>query len=430
MLLTKVNSNMEYSISSSLTKVSKIRFLAVLTLFSFFYGSILFGTENHIEQLHNNTIQTIVTHKVGNQFLGSISHENLSNYASKTSFIHLFPNSARSQLAILNQVTTLQIIQSFWFKIFLLLFFVAILFVLFKVFTSVVKRRNQLLEEQIESRTRELMKMNENLLDEIKMRKEAENRLIGQTEELKEINLSKDKFFSIISHDLKSPFQGLLGFTEMLKEDYDNMDNDQRKNIINEIRSSSVHIYNLLLNVLEWSRLQTQRVDFNPERINLRNKIDEIKNLLFMNAINKEIIIHNEVNSDCYVFADENMLRSILHNLLSNAIKFTRQGGYVKFRASLAGNFYVVNVIDSGIGISQEDIGKIFSIGIQYSTKGTSNEQGTGLGLTLCKEMIEKHGGSIWVESTLGVGSSFRFTLPKFRPQSNESSHPLDLFTN
>jgi signal transduction histidine kinase len=419
---------MAYSISCSLTKVSKIRILIVLFLFSHLYGSALFGMGNNFKQLSNNTLLTTATHIIGNLSGGYISYENRSNYTNKISSILLPPNSVHSKLAIVNQVTTLQIIQSFWFKIFLVLFILAILFILFKVYTSVIKRRNQLLEEQIEIRTRELMKMNENLLDEIKMRKEAEIRLIGQTEELIEINLSKDKFFSIISHDLKSPFQGLLGFTEMLNEDYDSMDNEQRKNIIKEIRSSSTHIYNLLINVLEWSRLQTKRVDFNPEKINLRNKIDEIKNLLFMNAINKEIIIHNEVNSDCFVFADENMLRSILHNLLSNALKFTRQGGYVKFRASLAGNFYVVNVIDNGIGISQDDIGKIFSIGIQYSTKGTSNEVGTGLGLTLCKEMIEKHGGSIWVESNLGVGSSFRFTLPRFRPQSYESSRPLDLF--
>lgn len=425
---TKSNSIMGYSFPSLFYKAFKIRIWIVLIVFSQQFGSPLFGIHTKPLQLQTKNIRIAEIKRLGNLQGVTFWFSEQSEFISKNTYASNYPQFYSSRNLVIGQVTTLQIIDSIWFKIFIILFFISIVFVGFKVYTSVIKRRNQLLEEQIEGRTRELVRMNENLLDEIKMRKEAEIRLIDQAEELKEINLSKDKFFSIISHDLKSPFQGLLGFTEMLNEDYDSMDNEQRKNIIKEIRASSVHIYNLLINVLEWSRLQTRRVDFNPEKVSLRNKIDEIKNLLIMNAINKEITIHNEVNQECFVFADENMLRSVLHNLLSNAIKFTRQGGYVKFRASLAGNFYVVNVIDNGIGISQNDIGKIFSIGIQYSTKGTSNEQGTGLGLTLCKEMIEKHGGSIWVESTLGAGSSFRFTLPRFKPQSNESSHPLDLF--
>lgn len=409
-------------------KVFNIRIFIVLIVFTQQFGSPLFGIHNNPLQLQANRFRTAEIQRRGNLSGVSIPICDQSNFSGKNTSAYNFPQIYNSSGAVIGQVKSLQIIDSLWFKILIVLFFVAIMIVGFKIYTSVIKRRNQMLVEQIERRTIELVRLNENLLDEINMRREAEKRLIEQTEELKEINLSKDKFFSIISHDLKSPFQGLLGFTEMLNEDYDSMDNEQRKNIIKEIRQSSVHIYNLLINVLEWSRLQTRRVDFDPEKISLGNKIDEIKNLLFVNAINKEITIHNEVNPDCFVFADDNMLRSVLHNLLSNAIKFTRQGGYVKFRASLAGNFYVVNVIDNGIGISQDDIGKIFSIGIQYSTKGTSNEQGTGLGLTLCKEMIEKHGGSIWVESTLGAGSSFRFTLPRFKPQSHESSRPLDLF--
>lgn len=428
MYSTKFNSVMLYSFSMIFYKVFNIRIFIVLIVFTQQFGSPLFGIHNNPLQLQANRFRTAEIQRRGNLSGVSIPICDQSNFSGKNTSANNFPQIYNSSGAVIGQVKSLQIIDSLWFKILIVLFFVAIMIVGFKIYTSVIKRRNQMLVEQIERRTIELVRLNENLLDEINMRREAEKRLIEQTEELKEINLSKDKFFSIISHDLKSPFQGLLGFTEMLNEDYDSMDNEQRKNIIKEIRQSSVHIYNLLINVLEWSRLQTRRVDFDPEKISLGNKIDEIKNLLFVNAINKEITIHNEVNPDCFVFADDNMLRSVLHNLLSNAIKFTRQGGYVKFRASLAGNFYVVNVIDNGIGISQDDIGKIFSIGIQYSTKGTSNEQGTGLGLTLCKEMIEKHGGSIWVESTLGAGSSFRFTLPRFKPQSHESSRPLDLF--
>lgn len=341
-----------------------------------------------------------------------------------------FEKSRLTTLSFINQITTLQIFQSDYFLIFILLLLSTIMFVGIRVAIVNSNKKQEAREQEIALRNAELEKINANILEEIKMRKEAEYRLMEEIEKLKEINISKDKFFSIISHDLKSPFQGLLGFTELLNEEYDTLEDEYRKNLIKEIRVSSLHIYNLLVNVLEWSRLQTNRTDFNPEKVNLWLEIEEVRNLLMMNAVNKNISLHNEVSKDYYVLADDNMLRSILHNLLTNAIKFTEPGGYVKFRATLAGNFYVVSVIDNGIGIKQDDIGKIFSIGIQYSTTGTSNEKGTGLGLTLCKEMIEKHGGSIWVESKLGAGSSFRFTMPKYKSQTQEITVPLDLFTN
>lgn len=339
-------------------------------------------------------------------------------------------NSRPINIALVSPEASLQFFQSDYFTIFFIALVLVLLFVGVRIVMVSHSRKNSDIQKEIELKTLELERMSASLQDEIKMRKEAEERLMEEIEKLKETNFNKDKFFSIISHDLKSPFQGLLGFTELLAEEYDTLDEEYRKNLIKEIRSSSLHIYNLLLNVLEWSRLQTNRTEFNPEKVNLWLEIEEIKNLLMINASNKNITLHNEVSKDCYVLADDNMLRSIIHNLLSNAIKFTKPGGYVKFRASLAGNFYVISVIDNGIGIKPDDIGKIFSIGIQYSTVGTANEKGTGLGLTLCKEMIEKHGGSIWVESKVGAGSSFRFTLPKYRAQSKEEIIPLDLFNN
>lgn len=352
----------------------------------------------------------------------SLSAKSISQFSSdRSGFANIF---------IINQITTLQIFQSDYFLIFIVLLLSTIIFVGIRVVIVNSNKKHEARQQEIEFRNKELEKINANILEEIKMRKEAEYRLMEEIEKLKEVNISKDKFFSIISHDLKSPFQGLLGFTELLNEEYDTLDDDYKKNLIKEIRASSLHIYNLLVNVLEWSRLQTNRTDFNPEKVNLWLEIEEVRNLLMVNAVNKNVSLHNEVSKDYYVLADDNMLRSILHNLLTNAIKFTEPGGYVKFRATLAGNFYVVSVIDNGIGIKQDDIGKIFSIGIQYSTVGTSNEKGTGLGLTLCKEMIEKHGGSIWVESKLGAGSSFRFTMPKYKPQTQEITVPLDLFTN
>lgn len=366
----------------------------------------------------------------GNEHLNNKSHLDISNkiISNATQLTDKQVNTAG--FALVSEITTLQILQSDYFRFFILFLFTVVLIVGVRAWFLNNKRKSESLQKEIESRNRELEKINSSIMDEIKFRKEAEERLMEEIEKLKEINISKDRFFSIISHDLKSPFQGLLGFTELLSEEYDILDDDYRKNLIKEIRASSLHIYNLLLNVLEWSRLQTNRTDFNPEKINLWTEVEEVRHLMMMNANNKNITLHNEVSRECLVFADENMIRSVLHNLLSNAIKFTNSGGYVKFRASLAGNFYVVNVIDNGVGIDPNDIGKIFSIGIQYSTNGTSNEKGTGLGLTLCKEMIEKHGGSIWVESKLGAGSSFRFTLPKFKTKTQELPISLDLFPN
>ncbi len=362
--------------------------------------------------------------------LNNKSHLDFSNKITFTSTQQTDKQVHTAGLAVVYEITTLQILQSDFFRYFIIILFAGVLVIGVRSWFLINKRKSEALQKEIESRNRELEKINSSIMDEIKLRKEAEERLMEEIEKLKEINISKDRFFSIISHDLKSPFQGLLGFTELLSEEYDTLDDDYRKNLIKEIRASSLHIYNLLLNVLEWSRLQTNRSDFNPEKINLWAEVEEVRNLLMMNANNKNITLHNEINRDCLVFADENMIRSVLHNLLSNAIKFTNPGGYVKFRASLAGNFYVVNVIDNGVGIDQNDIGKIFAIGIQYSTNGTSNEKGTGLGLTLCKEMIEKHGGSIWVESKVGAGSSFRFTLPKFKTKTQELPISLDLFPN
>lgn len=339
-------------------------------------------------------------------------------------------NFGLADIKMLGQVYLSRVFQSDYFLLFALLLISLIIFVGIKLIIIDYNRRQEIKQKQIESRCLELEKINMNMMEEIKRRKEAEVLLMEDIERLKETNITKDKFFSIISHDLKSPFQGLLGFTQMLSEDFDSLDEANKKKLISEIRSSALHIYNLLLNVLEWARLQSNRAEFTPEKINLSLEVEEVIKLLSVNAISKNISLHNEINKECYLLADRHMLRSILHNLLSNAIKFTEQGGYVKFRASLAGNFYVISVIDNGVGIKPEDVGKIFSIGIQYTTAGTAKEKGTGLGLSLCREMIEKHGGSIWVESKVGVGSSFRFTLPKYKSRTQDSSIPIDLFTN
>jgi PAS domain S-box-containing protein len=242
---------------------------------------------------------------------------------------------------------------------------------------------------------------------DISVSKDAEKKL-------KELISSKDKFFSIIAHDLKSPFQGLLGFSDILSEDFDTLSNEEIKSFIGNIAQSARNLFNLLQNLLEWSRLQTDRIDYNPAQLDLYEEVSSVLELVSGNAVNKKIALINEVAKKTFVFADDNMLRSICQNLVSNAIKFTRPGGEIKITASEGkNNFIRIAVADNGVGIREGDLDKLFRIDVTHTTKGTANETGTGLGLIIIKEMVERHGGEIWVNSVYGQGSEFVFTLPK-----------------
>jgi len=299
-----------------------------------------------------------------------------------------------------------------WFKIFLIVVIVTTVFLAIKIRLKAAEKRSYELEEQVELRTEVLRILNANLMEEIKMRKEAEKQLIKNAEELKESNASKDKFFSIIAHDLKNPFQGIFGYSQVLSEDFHFLSEKEKKEIATNIYSSSKTLYDLLINLLEWSRLQVDKVEIKSEKISLYDRIEEINRLLLPNAERKKISIINQVERSLLLHADDYMLGSILQNLISNAIKFTHPEGHVRISSEIKHLFVVISIEDNGIGISQDDLDKIFNLGVRYTTQGTDKEIGTGLGLILCKEMIEKQGGNIWVESELGSGSTFKFTLP------------------
>jgi PAS domain S-box-containing protein len=233
------------------------------------------------------------------------------------------------------------------------------------------------------------------------------------TAELKELNQTKDKFFSIIAHDLKSPFQGLLGYSQILTTEYATLPEEEKLFFINGIGELSQSAFRLLENLLEWSRMQTGRISFNPEEINLKKELSATLSLLIQTARNKEIELEEMINSDISVYADKNMLSTIVRNLISNSIKFTNQGGKITIDSDLFDKMVQITVSDTGVGMKQEDIGKLFKLDKNFSTHGTNKEEGTGLGLLLCKEMVEKNGGKIWVESKVGVGSKFIFTIPQ-----------------
>lgn len=244
---------------------------------------------------------------------------------------------------------------------------------------------------------------------------EEQNRNIEKyAKELQELNASKDKFFSIVAHDLKGPFHGLLGFSNLLADEFESLNKDQVRRYVNNIRSATKNVYGLVENLLDWSRIQIGRYEFAPGKIELKKEAEEVKTLLANNAAVKNIVISNKVDEAVFVTADVKMIHSVFQNLLSNAIKFTKASGEITFTAKEAGNFTEITVADNGIGISPENIERIFKIDTQFTTNGTAGEKGTGLGLLLCKEMIEKNGGTIKVESEVDKGSKFIFTLPTF----------------
>lgn len=251
------------------------------------------------------------------------------------------------------------------------------------------------------------------VIHDITERKEMEERLKENEARLRELNATKDKFFSIISHDLKSPFNSILGLSDLLIEQIQEKNFDDIEEYAGIIRDSSQRAMDLLLNLLEWSRSQTGRMEFSPEYAKLSTLINEAIELLDDSAQQKSITIHRELPRKMIAFVDKAMISTILRNLISNAIKFTHPHGQIVISNELKNEELIVAVSDNGVGIKKERINKLFRIDENQSSLGTQNEKGTGLGLVLCKEFIEKHGGRIWVESELGKGSKFYFAIPK-----------------
>jgi PAS domain S-box-containing protein len=235
--------------------------------------------------------------------------------------------------------------------------------------------------------------------------KESENKL-------KDLIATKDKFFNIVAHDLKNPFTSLLGSSELL---YDNIDQMSRENICDLaliLNDSAKGGYAILQNLLDWSRSETGLLKFNPESLNLRIVVNESLENVQLQVANKGISAISELNEDFFIFTDKNMIDTVLRNLISNAVKYTYKKGTVVVRAKRNTKECIITVKDSGIGIEKEKVETLFRLENSLSLPGTEKEQGTGLGLKLCKEFTERMGGRIWVESKEGKGSEFNFTIP------------------
>lgn len=233
-----------------------------------------------------------------------------------------------------------------------------------------------------------------------------------QKRNLKELNATKDKFFSIIAHDLKSPLNQLLGLSEILQKEIKSDKQGEVVRYAHLINESAKSGRLLLENLLEWSRSQSGMLNYRPEELDLKKITEEVRQLNEHNANQNKVELKSKVKEGTVAFADKNMIMTILRNLISNGIKFTKRGGKIILSAKKSNGIVTYSVIDNGIGIKTEDLKKLFRIDINPNSIGTSQEKGTGLGLILCKEFVEKNGGRIWVESKLGEGSTFKFTIP------------------
>lgn len=237
-------------------------------------------------------------------------------------------------------------------------------------------------------------------------------RLADSEEQLRQANATKDKFFSIIAHDLKSPIHSFTNLTEVIIKEFDKLEKEETLELLQAIFNSAKHLTSLLENLLQWSRTQSNRITLQPENIHIDQLIEHNLSLLNQNAANKKISLEHQKAGNQIAYADENMIYTVLRNIISNAIKFTHPGGKIRVISKGLGDTVEVSIIDNGVGMRKEDMDNLFRIDVYHSTMGTQQEKGTGLGLILCNEFIQKNQGKLTVESSIGKGSTFRFVLP------------------
>jgi PAS domain S-box-containing protein len=247
---------------------------------------------------------------------------------------------------------------------------------------------------------------------DITEQKKAENALIESEARLQELNTTKDKLFSIIGHDLKGPFNNILGFSELIVEGYENLSPKEIEKYNQLIYQLAKNVSELLENLLTWSRAQRQKLVVTPQNISLRFVVERCFSLLEHNAEKKQIILNNEVPSEIIIYADEEMVTTVIRNLISNSIKFTNSSGSITALASNNDDSVTIEIKDTGVGIKKEKIEKLFEPDVNHSNLGTDGEKGTGLGLLICKDFVEKNKGEINVESSPNEGTSFFITLP------------------
>lgn len=295
--------------------------------------------------------------------------------------------------------------ESGWFRLLMVVFVIAGLLIFYRWRIDSLKKRQKHLERIVGEKTAKVVKQSKEL-------RAINEELTQQKEELEIANATKDKFFSIIAHDLRSPFNGFLGLTEIMAEELSSLSLTDIQNLALSMKKSANNLHHLLENLLQWSQLQKGALRFNPEVCRLRSLAEVSIAVITEPAKNKGIKLVNKIPEGLDVLADCNMLQAIIRNLASNALKFTPKGGKITISAqSLEDDGIEVSIQDTGIGMNPDLLSKLFLIDEKISRKGTNDEPSTGLGLILCKEFVEKHQGMIWVESEVGKGSIFYFTI-------------------
>jgi len=296
--------------------------------------------------------------------------------------------------------------KTWWFRIMVFIFFAGVLLLIYYIRTRQIIRRNIVLNELVRARTKEIDEKNKILIDQT-------DELKSQRDELSRTNAVKDKLFSIISHDLRSPFTTLKGFIELMRSRYDGYGDEERKEMLGIINDSADQVYNLLNNLLNWSRAHTGEIKVESELTNIAGLINDKIALVKYQAANKNITIGFDCPSEAInLRVDVHLISVVIQNLLTNAIKFTPQDGQVTVGCEKTEKELIIFVKDTGVGMSEENVSKLFRHDVQYTTRGTDNETGTGLGLLICQDFIERHYGRIWLESEPGKGSTFFISLP------------------
>jgi signal transduction histidine kinase len=241
---------------------------------------------------------------------------------------------------------------------------------------------------------------------------DAKNELERSEKKLRELNATKDIFFSVIAHDLKNPLTIIMGFADLLANTWDKIREEDRKLQAEKIHEATVSLFKLLNNLLDWARLQTGSIQFKPEENSILAVVNNTMVVLEPGAQAKGITLSSELEEDFLIPMDQEMISTVIRNLISNAVKFTPQGGTITVSVNRSGEYAEITIADTGRGMSEENVAKLFRIDEHFTTNGTNNEKGTGLGLILCKEFIDKHSGTIRVESEPGKGSRFIISLP------------------
>ncbi len=319
-----------------------------------------------------------------------------------------------------NEIVELNLEKQRQFQKLLIIFIILILLFLFAIYSRFreARRTNRMLESQkaeIIDSNNKLKELNNKLIEEKRKVDELNEKLRKSESHLKQVNKTKDLFFSIISHDLRNPFASIISFSRILKRDIQDLSREELQELAKELDKSVLKINSLLENLLQWSRSQTGKIKFHPEFFDLGSVISETINLFPVAAREKNVEIIDSAG-DYTVYGDLNMTRTIIRNLLSNAIKYSNPGGLVEISARKLNGFLEIAVKDEGVGIPEEDQQKLFRIDSLFSTYGTYDEKGSGLGLLLCNDFSKRQGGEIFIESKEGEGSVFRFTIPLEAP--------------